>query len=196
MIDRLFRGFLPVCAVLALAACQTTSGVGPGTRGGDAPLPPANDFFSSPDRAGRDTPRPSLQITDAPVPAPEAAKTAAVTPGDTNAPAVLLEDGAVLADAPLLVIHFLYEAPDYRAPLEQAMQAALDERPGAAFMLVGVTPETPNAARAALNGAQCLKLRDEVAGTLREMGLETTRLRISTGTSSGIAGNEVRIYLI
>lgn len=194
MIDRLFRGFLPVLAAFALVACQTTSGDAPGMRGQDAPLPPPGDFFSSPDRAENDAAPPPA--ADKTVDAAEIEERPVVTTGDANAPAVVLEDGAVLADAPLLVIHFMYDTPDYRAPLEDAVKAALGDRPEAEFMLVGVTPETPNAARAALNGAQCLKVRDHVAGALREMGLETTRLRTAAGTSSGIAGNEVRIYLI
>jgi len=121
-------------------------------------------------------------------PAPAAAPAAAAKP----APAAAQTAGAPAPVAapretrkPFVVIRFEEPDPDYGAALYDAVNGALQRRPGAAFDLVAVTRD-PDAARRNLQS---------VLRSLREMGMPAERLSLSAAAAADDATDEVWIYL-
>jgi hypothetical protein len=96
---------------------------------------------------------------------------------------------------PLVVIRFDRADVPYQQALYSAVSQALDRKPTTVFDVVAVAPVTGTPARVALNTSESKRHAERVYRSLVEMGLPGNRLSISTTTSTGVATNEVHVYV-
>lgn len=96
------------------------------------------------------------------------------------------------AREPLVVIRFDRATVDYQAVLADAVQAALERRPNAAFDIVAVAPGGGNAAA---NAAKARQYAEEVLRTLLNLGLPADRMTLSATASPNAQVNEVHVYV-
>ena len=120
------------------------------------------------------------QATPAAIP-PPMEQAAATAP----APAALPPAAPVEKRHPFVIIRFEAPDPDYARPLYEALQGALQRKPGVAFDLVAVTRSADDAQR---NLAS-------VYHTVTDMGLPPDRLSLSAVAASDDRTDEVWIYV-
>ena len=96
---------------------------------------------------------------------------------------------------PLVVIRFDRRNVPYQQALYSAVGKVLEQRPGALFDLVAVSPDKGGAARVALASSQSRRHAESVLRSLIEMGLAPSRVAVSGKTSNDARGSEVHLYL-
>ena len=104
-------------------------------------------------------------------------------------------DVAAANRRPLVVIRFDRPDPPYERALYSAVSQVVEQRPGAAFELVAVTPNQGTPADVALNSSKVKKQAQSVLRTLTDMGLPAGRISLSSTTSPAASANEVHIYV-
>ena len=95
---------------------------------------------------------------------------------------------------PLVVIRFDRKNVAYEQALYNAVNQALQRRPGATFALVAVAPSSGGAARVALNRNQARRNAESVLRSLQRMGLPPARVNLSERTGQATS-TEVHLYM-
>lgn len=95
----------------------------------------------------------------------------------------------------LVTIRFDRPNVEYEQALFNAIKQALERRPGATFDVVGVSPQSGNAGRAALDGNAARRNAQQVMRSLADMGLPSDRVSLSSTTAPDARTNEVRIFV-
>jgi len=95
----------------------------------------------------------------------------------------------------LVTIRFDTANPDYEQPLFNAIKQALERRPGAYFDVVGVSPQSGNQGRAALDSNASRRNAQRVVRSLADMGLPSDRVTLSATTAPDARTNEVRVFV-
>lgn len=104
--------------------------------------------------------------------------------------------GAVSAgQRPLVVIRFDRPNVAYEQPLYNAINKALERRPGATFDLVAVAPSSAGAGQAVLGGNAARRNAEQVMRSLNNMGLPADRVRLSSMNSASAVSPEVHVYV-
>jgi hypothetical protein len=108
----------------------------------------------------------------------------AAPPPQAAAPAPLPPAAPVERRRPFVIIRFEAPDPDYARPLYEALQGALQRKPGVAFDLVAVTRNADDAQRNLASVYQ----------TVTNMGLPPDRLSLSAVAAADGRTDEVWIY--
>lgn len=95
----------------------------------------------------------------------------------------------------LVTIRFDRPNVDYEQPLFNAIKQALERRPDAVFDVVGVSPQSGSAGRAALDSNAARRNAQQVVRSLADMGLPSDRVSLSTTNAPDARTNEVRIFV-
>ncbi len=96
------------------------------------------------------------------------------------------------AREPLVIIRFDRPNVDYNAVLYQAVSAALERRPNAAFDVVAVSPA---GTQARLNTARGRRYAEQVVRSLANMGLPLDRVGLAATASPNVFVDEVYVYV-
>ncbi|MBL4589424.1 MAG: hypothetical protein JKY11_05025 [Alphaproteobacteria bacterium] len=96
---------------------------------------------------------------------------------------------------PLVKIKFNKATVDYQQPVYTALNETLNQYPNARFELVAVQPRSTNAAFQAIESTRARRNAENVLRSLVQMGLEQSRLDLSTAQSEHALTNEVHIYV-
>lgn len=115
-------------------------------------------------------------------------------PASFDAP-VAAPRAAVLADSPLVTIRFDKPNVNYEGALYAAVKGALDRRPSASFDVVAVSPSGSTPGGQALGATAVRRNAESVVRSLTNMGLPTSRIRVSQTTSAGANTGEVQVFV-
>ncbi len=110
-------------------------------------------------------------------------------------PAAPRAAGELPTTPPLVVIRFDRADVEYERSLYTALSQALELRPGAEFTVLAVSPSGGTAANVQLAQAASRANAERVFQSMSDMGLPPDRVQLSSTTISGVATNEVRIYV-
>ncbi|WP_417815999.1 hypothetical protein [Thalassospira alkalitolerans] len=98
-------------------------------------------------------------------------------------------------DRPLVVIRFDSPSVKYEQALYNAVNRVLERRPQASFDVVAVTPNRGTPAQVALNSNKSKRNAQSVLRSLTDMGMPSTRVRVSDATSASVSANEVHVFV-
>jgi len=94
-----------------------------------------------------------------------------------------------------VVIRFDRANVQYQQALYNAVNRALERRPGATFDLVAVAPNRGTPAQVTVNTNASKRNAETVLRSLNDMGLQNDRVRLSSMTSTSTDTNEVHVYV-
>ena len=124
--------------------------------------------------------------------------TAAALAGQGAMPAGMMQAPASMSPAqprPLVVVKFNKPNVDYQQAVYVAINEALERYPAAQFELVAVNPTQGNAARVAIEKTKARRNAEKVLRTLTQMGLDSSRVALSSLANDAIQSNEVHLYI-
>lgn len=101
----------------------------------------------------------------------------------------------IASEAPLVTIRFDKPHVNYEGALYGAVKGAMDRRPDANFDVVAVAPVGGSPGQDALNASAARRNAEQVARSLTNFGLPSSRVRLSSGSSSTIRVGEVQIFV-
>lgn len=119
-------------------------------------------------------------------------------PITTNMPSTAMQAPGVMSPAqprPLVVVKFNRPNVDYQQAVYVAINEALERYPNAQFELVAVNPTQGNAARVAIEKTKARRNAEKVLRTLTQMGLDSSRITLSSLANEAIQSNEVHLYI-
>jgi hypothetical protein len=99
------------------------------------------------------------------------------------------------AGTPLVVIRFDHPNVDYQQILYAALNQALQNRPGADFQVVAVSPTRGSAASVQLAQSAARRHAQEVLRSMTDMGVPATRLGVASATDPSASTSEVRVFV-
>jgi hypothetical protein len=99
------------------------------------------------------------------------------------------------AGTPLVVIRFDLPNVDYQQILYAALNQALQNRPGADFQVVAVSPTRGSAASVQLAQSAARRHAQEVLRSMTDMGVPATRLGVASATDPSASTSEVRVFV-
>ena len=99
------------------------------------------------------------------------------------------------AGAPLVVIRFDRPDVDYQQILYAALNQALQNRPGATFQVVAVSPTRGTAASVQLAQTTARHHAEEVMRSMSDMGVPATRMGVASTTDPSATVSEVRVFV-
>jgi len=102
---------------------------------------------------------------------------------------------AVMADSPLVTIRFDKPNVNYEGALYAAVKGALDRRPSASFDVIAVSPTGATPGSQALGSTAVRRNAESVVRSLTNMGLPTSRIRVSQTTSAAANTGEVQVFV-
>jgi len=102
---------------------------------------------------------------------------------------------AVSAGAPLVVVRFDRPNVDYQQILYAALNQALQNRPGANFQVVAVSPTRGTAASVQIAQSTARRHAQDVMRTMTDMGVPATRLNVASTTDPSATSSEVRVFV-
>jgi len=102
---------------------------------------------------------------------------------------------AVAAGAPLVVVKFDRPNVDYQQVLYAALNQALQNRPGANFQVVAVSPTRGTAASVQIAQSTARRHAQDVMRTMTDMGVPATRLNVASTTDPSATSSEVRVFV-
>jgi hypothetical protein len=102
---------------------------------------------------------------------------------------------AVAAGAPLVVVKFDRPNVDYQQVLYAALNQALQNRPGANFQVVAVSPTRGTAASVQIAQSTARRHAQDVMRTMTDMGVPATRLNVASTTDPNATSSEVRVFV-
>ena len=111
------------------------------------------------------------------------------------APASAGASMASTSERPLVVIRFDSASVKYEQALYNAVNRVLERRPQASFDVVAVTPNRGTPAQVALNSNKSKRNAQSVLRSLTDMGMPSTRVRVSDATSASVSANEVHVFV-
>lgn len=100
----------------------------------------------------------------------------------------------VTADAALVTIRFDKPNVNFEPALYAAVKSALDRRPNATFDVVAVSPVGSTPGQQALAASTARRNAESVVRSLTNMNLPASRIRVSSSTGAGPAG-EVQVFV-
>ncbi|HWY65380.1 MAG TPA: hypothetical protein VNX61_09205 [Rhizomicrobium sp.] len=111
-----------------------------------------------------------------------------------------LGSGGVLQSAayvgsPLVVVKFDRPNVDYQQILYAALNQALQNRPGANFQVVAVSPTRGTAASVQIAQSTARRHAQDVMRTMTDMGVPATRLNVGSTTDPNATSSEVRVFV-
>ena len=102
---------------------------------------------------------------------------------------------AVSAGAPLVVVRFDRPNVDYQQVLYAALNQALQNRPGANFQVVAVSPTRGSAASVQIAQTTARRHAQDVMRSMTDMGVPATRLNVASTTDPSATASEVRVFV-
>lgn len=99
------------------------------------------------------------------------------------------------AGTPLVVIKFDRPGVDYQQILYAALNQALQNRPGAGFQVVAVSPTRGTAASVQIAQTTARRHAEDVMRSMTDMGVPATRLNVASTTDPGATSSEVRVFV-
>jgi hypothetical protein len=99
------------------------------------------------------------------------------------------------AGTPLVVVKFERPDVDYQQILYAALNQALQNRPGASFQVVAVSPTRGTAASVQIAQSTARRHAQDVMRSMTDMGVPASRLAVASTTDPGTAVSEVRVFL-
>jgi len=99
------------------------------------------------------------------------------------------------AGAPLVVVKFDHPDVDYQQILYAALNQALQNRPGANFQVVAVSPTRGSAASVQIAQSTARRHAQDVMRSMTDMGVPATRLNVASTTDPSATSSEVRVFL-
>ncbi len=109
---------------------------------------------------------------------------------------VPVADAAPMAGGkPLMVIKFDHQNVAYEQQLYTAVSRALERKPNATFDLVAISPQPGMVSQPALTSSMSKRNADQVMRSLNNMGLPTTRVRMTASSSNSATSPEVHLFV-
>jgi len=102
---------------------------------------------------------------------------------------------AASAGTPLVVVKFDRPNVDYQQVLYAALNQALQNRPGANFQVVAVSPTRGTAASVQMAQSTARRHAQDVMRTMTDMGVPATRLNVASTTDPNATSSEVRVFV-
>jgi hypothetical protein len=99
------------------------------------------------------------------------------------------------AGSPLVVVRFDRPNVDYQQVLYAALNQALQNRPGASFQVVAVSPTRGTAASVQLAQTAARHHAEDVMRSMSEMGVPATRMGVASTTDPAATVSEVRVFV-
>jgi hypothetical protein len=99
------------------------------------------------------------------------------------------------AGAPLVVVKFDRPNVDYQQILYAALNQALQNRPGANFQVVAVSPTRGSAASVQIAQSTARRHAQDVMRSMTDMGVPATRLNVASTTDPSATASEVRVFV-
>jgi hypothetical protein len=99
------------------------------------------------------------------------------------------------AGAPLVVVRFDRPNVDYQQVLYAALNQALQNRPGASFQVLAVSPTRGTAASVQLAQTAARRHAEDVMRSMSEMGVPATRMGVASTTDPSATVSEVRVFV-
>ena len=99
------------------------------------------------------------------------------------------------AGTPLVVVRFDHPNVDYQQILYAALNQALQNRPGASFQVVAVSPTRGNAASVQIAQGAARRHAEDVMRSMSDMGVPATRMGVASTTDPGTSVSEVRVFV-
>ena len=99
------------------------------------------------------------------------------------------------AGAPLVVVRFDRPNVDYQQILYAALNQALQNRPGASFQVIAVSPTRGTAASVQLAQTAARRHAEDVMRSMSEMGVPATRMGVASTTDPAATVSEVRVFV-
>ncbi len=99
------------------------------------------------------------------------------------------------AGAPLVVVRFDHPNVDYQQILYAALNQALQNRPGANFQVVAVSPTRGTAASVQIAQSTARRHAEDVMRSMTDMGVPPTRLNVASTTDPSATTSEVRVFV-
>jgi hypothetical protein len=99
------------------------------------------------------------------------------------------------AGTPLVVVRFDHPNVDYQQILYAALNQALQNRPGASFQVVAVSPTRGNAASVQIAQSTARRHAEDVMRSMSDMGVPATRMGVASTTDPGTSVSEVRVFV-
>ena len=96
---------------------------------------------------------------------------------------------------PLVSIRFPRPDIDYADALRQAVTAARQRKVDVDFDVQGLAPTAPTLAAQAANLQSVDAEAHGVADAIGRLGVDPSRIRLSSRTEAGLSANEVRVYV-
>ena len=96
---------------------------------------------------------------------------------------------------PLVKIRFDKPNVDYEQAVYMAVNEAMQKYPGARFELIAVNPSAGNAAQVAIESTRARRNAEAVLRSLSQMGVDVSRIDLSTQESAEARTNEVHIFI-
>ncbi len=97
--------------------------------------------------------------------------------------------------APLVVVKFDHPNVDYQQILYAALNQALQNRPGANFQVVAVSPTRGTAASVQIAQTTARRHAEDVMRSMTDMGVPATRLNVASTTDPAATTSEVRVFV-
>jgi hypothetical protein len=97
--------------------------------------------------------------------------------------------------APLVVVKFDRPNVDYQQILYAALNQALQNRPGANFQVVAVSPTRGTAASVQIAQSTARRHAQDVMRSMTDMGVPATRLNVASTTDPSATSSEVRVFV-
>lgn len=107
----------------------------------------------------------------------------------------LASSAMAYGSSPLVVIRFDHPDVDYQQILYAALSQALQNRPGADFQVVAVSPTRGSAASVQLAQTAALRHAQDVMRSMTDMGVPAARLNVASTTDPAATTSEVRVFV-
>jgi TolA-binding protein len=99
------------------------------------------------------------------------------------------------AGTPLVVVRFDHPDVDYQQILYAALNQALQNRPGASFQVVAVSPTRGTAASVQIAQGTARRHAEAVMRSMSDMGVPATRMGVASTTDPAATVSEVRVFV-
>jgi hypothetical protein len=99
------------------------------------------------------------------------------------------------AGTPMVVVRFDHPDVDYQQILYAALNQALQNRPGANFQVVAVSPTRGTAASVQIAQSTARRHAQDVMRSMTDMGVPATRLNVASTTDPAATTSEVRVFV-
>ena len=99
------------------------------------------------------------------------------------------------AGTPLVVVRFDHPNVDYQQILYAALNQALQNRPGASFQVVAVSPTRGTAASVQIAQSTARRHAEDVMRSMSDMGVPATRMGVASTTDPAATVSEVRVFV-